>query len=449
MTKRGVRTLDARRSATDADPGTLENMNGTADVIVVGAGVIGSSIALELARDGCTVVVVDKAGAPGQGSTSASSAVIRFNYSTWDGIATAWEAKHCWEKWADHLDDVDDAGMAHFHRVGMAFLEVDIAPMTRVLPMFDRAGIAYETWDAATLATRIPGVEPGRYWPPRRIDDEEFWADASSQLGALWTPDAGYVDDPALAAVNLANSAKRRGVTFRFGQAVTAVLGSDGTRGVKLADGSELHAPIVVNAAGPWSSALNALAGVGRDWTVSVRPMRQEVHHVGAPPRYNADGRQGPVIADLDLGTYMRSTPGNGLLVGGTEPECDQLQWLDDVEALNPNPTRALFEAQITRAARRFPELRVPGKPLGVAGAYDVTDDWTPIYDRTERDGFFVAIGTSGNQFKNAPVVGSIMSLVIKGDTSFTGAHTGLTVDLGSFSRLRQRNADSTGTVLG
>src|SRR5689334_4503217 len=133
-------------------------MNGTADAAVVGAGVIGSSIALELAREGRSVIVVDKAGAPGQGSTSASSAVIRFNYSTWDGIAAAWEAKHCWEKWADHLEGVDDAGMARFHRVGMAFLDVEIAPVARILPMFDRARIPYETWDAATLAARITGL---------------------------------------------------------------------------------------------------------------------------------------------------------------------------------------------------------------------------------------------------------------------------------------------------
>lgn len=424
-------------------------MTGTADAIVVGAGVIGSSIALELARTGRSVLVADKAGAPGQGSTSASSAVIRFNYSTWDGIAAAWEAKHCWEKWADHLEGVDDVGMARFHRVGLAFLDVDVAPMARVLPMFDRAGIPYETWDAATLAARIPGLDPGRYWPPRRLDDARFWAEAADQLGALWTPDAGYVDDPSLAAVNLANSAKRRGVAFRFGTPVTAVLGDDETRGVQLADGSRLHAPVVVNAAGPWSGALNALAGVGADWTVNVRPMRQEVHHLAAPPRFNTPEQPGPVIADLDLGTYMRSTPGGGLLVGGTEPECDPLQWLDDVDELNPNPTQAVFEAQVTRAARRFPELGVPGRPLGIAGAYDVSDDWAPIYDRTERDGFFVAIGTSGNQFKNAPVVGTIIKQVIDGETNFTGAHTGLTVDLGSFSRLRQRNPDSTGTVMG
>lgn len=423
-------------------------MNQTADAIVVGAGVIGSSIALELARDGLSVAVVDKAGAPGQGSTSASSAVIRFNYSTWDGIATAWEAKHCWEKWADHLGGVDAVGMARFHRVGKAFLDVDLAPMDRVLVMFDRARIPYELWDADELERRVPGLEAGRFFPPKRIDDPAFWEDSDRRLGALWTPDAGFVDDPALATVNLANAAKRHGAAFTFGRRVTEVLGTGAVTGVRLDDGTDISAPIVVNAAGPWSAAFNALAGVGEGWTVSTRPMRQEVHHLPAPKGYNADGI-GPCIADLDLGVYMRGTPGDGLLIGGTEPECDPLEWIDDPDAANRNPTQAVYEAQATRAARRLPELGIPGKSVGIAGIYDVTEDWAPIYDRTEREGFFVAIGTSGNQFKNAPVVGRIMRQVIAGEPTLTGAHTGLEVDLSAYSRNRPRNPESTGTVMG
>jgi glycine/D-amino acid oxidase-like deaminating enzyme len=420
----------------------------SADAVVVGAGVIGSSIAFELARTGRSVVVVDKASGPGQGSTSASSAVIRFNYSTWDGIALSWEANHCWEKLSDHLEGVDPAGMARFHRVGKVFLDVDIAPMGRVVEMFDRAGIPYELWGPEELARRIPGLDPGRFWPPKRVDDPEFWEDTDRRLGALWTPDAGFVDDPALAAVNLANSARRRGAQFLFGRSVTAVLGDGAVTGVQLHDGATVTAPIVVNAAGPWSGKLNELAGVGEGWSVTVRPMRQEVHQVPAPVGYNGGGI-GPCVADLDLGVYMRGTPGDGLLVGGTEPECDELQWLDDPDDANPNPTQPVFEAQVTRAARRLPELGVPGKAIGIAGVYDVTEDWTPVYDGTERAGFYVAIGTSGNQFKNAPVVGRLMRAVIEGETSIVGDHTGLEIGLDGFRRDRSRNADSTGTVMG
>jgi sarcosine oxidase, subunit beta len=419
-----------------------------ADAVVVGAGVIGCSVAYELARDGLSIVVVDRAGAPGQGSTSASSAIVRFNYSTWDGVATSWESKHCWESWADHLGGAEGP-LAAFRRTGMAFLDVDIVPSERVVPMFDRAGIPYEVWPPGEPARRIAGLDAGRYWPPRRIDDPAFWADATTTLGALWTPDAGFVDDPSLAAVNLADAARRRGTTFALGRTVVAVVGDEAVAGVRLDDGTVLSAPIVVNAAGPWSGALNRLAGVGDGWSVSVRPMRQEVHQVTAPRGYDPDGGLGPIVGDLDLGTYFRPTPGDGLLVGGTEPECDPLQWLDDPDDANPNPTQAVYEAQLTRAARRLPELGVPGTPRGIAGVYDVTEDWTPIYDRTERDGFYVAIGTSGNQFKNAPLAGRFLAALVRGETTYTGEHTGLTIDLSAFGRLRPRNAASSGTVMG
>jgi glycine/D-amino acid oxidase-like deaminating enzyme len=279
--------------------------------------------------------------------------------------------------------------------------------------------------------------------------DEAFWDEGTGALGAVWTPDAGFVDDPALAAINLANAARREGAQFVFGATVVAVLGDGVTTGVQLGTGSTVSAPVVINAAGPWSSRLNELARVGADWTVSTRPMRQEVHHVPGPPGYSRPDQLGPIVADLDLGTYMRATPGDGFLVGGTEPACDPFEWLDDPDASNPNPTTAVFNAQVTRAARRFPDLGVPGKPVGVAGVYDVTEDWMPVYDATERPGYFVAIGSSGNQFKNAPVAGRIMAALVQGEKTLVGEHTGHRVDLSAFSRRRERNANSSGTVMG
>src|SRR3954469_6701498 len=98
-------------------------MTTTADAVVVGAGVIGASVALELARAGRQVVCVDKAGGPGLGSTSASSAIVRFNYSTRDGVALAWEAKHYWESWRDHLAAPSSELLARFRRTGLVMLD--------------------------------------------------------------------------------------------------------------------------------------------------------------------------------------------------------------------------------------------------------------------------------------------------------------------------------------
>src|SRR4051812_16749521 len=91
----------------------------TSDVIVIGSGVVGASTALELRRAGRTVTVVDKASGPGYGSTSASSAIVRFNYSTWSGVAASWESKFRWEEWEGHLGHRDPNGAARFVRCGI------------------------------------------------------------------------------------------------------------------------------------------------------------------------------------------------------------------------------------------------------------------------------------------------------------------------------------------
>src|ERR1044071_9519941 len=94
-------------------------MSEPADVVVIGSGVIGSAIAFELARYGHRVVVVDKAGGVGHGSTSASSAIVRFNYSTWAGVALAWESLHAWRDWAAHLGGLGGPALATYRRTGM------------------------------------------------------------------------------------------------------------------------------------------------------------------------------------------------------------------------------------------------------------------------------------------------------------------------------------------
>jgi sarcosine oxidase, subunit beta len=428
---------------------------------VVGAGVIGASTAFELAKTGRRVVVVDQLPGAGQGSTNASSAVVRFNYSTFDGVAAAWEAQHHWQHWADHLEQPAGADpLARLWQTGLVMLDAPVAPKKRVLDMYDEIGVPYEDWDPATLTARVPGIDPGRYWPPKRLDDDAFWADPDGEIGAFLNPDAGFVHDPQLAAVNLANAAARRGVSFLYRARVTAVRESGGlVTGLDLADGRHIATPVVINVAGPWSSGLNRLAGVGDDFTITVRPMRQEVHHVPAPPGFNHGGRPGPVIADLDLGTYVRGTPGDGLMVGGTEPECDPLQWLERPEDATPNPTVPVYEAQLTRAARRFPALTIPPSPRGIVGVYDVASDWTPIYDRTALGGFYVAMGTSGNQFKNAPLAGGFMAAIVDAvengrdhdadPVRYVGTYTGVVINLGTFSRKRPVNTASSGTVMG
>lgn len=429
---------------------------GRADVVVVGAGVIGSSIAFALSREGHRVVVVDKAGGVGHGSTSASSAIVRFNYSTWAGVALAWESLHAWHDWEAHLDGRGGEALAAFRRTGMLVIPADAAYFTQTTELFDRAGVAWERWAAGDISRRSPALDPGVFGPPRPVDSQEFFAPAHGELDGLWTPDAGYVDDAQLAAQNLAAAAEAYGARYLLRRTVTALHRSGPRWRVETSDG-ELETEIVVNAAGPWSGRINALAGVADDFRVSTRPMRQEVHHVAAPEEYV--GEAAVALADLDLGTYVRPAGDGHLLVGGVEPECDPLEWVDDVDSVDLRPTAAGFRTQVTRAARRMPDLRVPGRPSGVAGVYDVADDWTPIYDRTSEPGYFVAIGTSGNQFKNAPLVGPLMAgLIAEVRDGHDHDHdpvqldlprTGHTIDLGTFSRLRTVPGDGPRSVMG
>ena len=423
--------------------------------IVIGAGVIGCSIAFEMAAKGYEVITVDKAQGPGQGSTSASSAVVRFNYSTFDAVALAWESFHCWKNWPEHLGKKQER-YSKMIDVGVVMLDAPVFSGEKTSQLFESVGIPYEVWGPLDLSRNITGIDAGKYWPPKRLDDEAFWEDAEESLGAIFTPNGGYIDDPLLATENLAQAAITAGVTFQFKSKVTAIL-KEGNKviGVEVDGNEKILADIVINAGGPWSNGINQLAGVGKDFTITVKPMRQEVHQINTPMNL----LPGPIIGDLDLGIYMRSTPTGSTLIGGTEPECDQLDWVDDVEAVNLNRTKELFEAQVTRAARRFPALKIPNSPSGIAGIYDVAADWTPIYDRTELDGFFVAIGTSGNQFKNAPMVGKLMTALIDevragrdhdlDPVKVRAERTGNEINLGAFSRKRLFNADNTGTVMG
>jgi sarcosine oxidase subunit beta len=436
--------------------------NSSFDVAVIGAGVIGCSVALALAGTGRRVCVVERGGAAGCGSTSASSALVRFNYSTWEGVATAWESLHAWRRWRQHLGVPDEAGLARFFRTGGLVLDVP-GPnhgqdRSTVLSLFDRAGVPYEEWDAVTIAARLPHLDLGRYFPPKPIADPAFWADATGTVSGVWTPDCGFIDDPQLAAHNLMAAAAARGAQFRFHATVTGIRRNErGVAGLDLADGATVDARNIVNVAGPHSSVINELAGVSDDFAIKTRPLRQEVHEVRAPDGYNPG--PGAVIADLDLGTYFRGTPSGRLIVGGLEPECDPLQWLDDPDDYNVKVTKPVFDAQVLRAARRLPSLTVPDSPRGIAGVYDVADDWIPIYDKTPLPGFYVAIGTSGNQFKNAPVVGSFLAEIIaateqghdhdRDPVRMTLPLTGHEINLGHYSRRREIHRESSFSVMG
>ncbi len=447
--------------------------------VVIGAGVIGSSIALQLRRLGHDVTVVERNSAAGMGSTSASSAVVRFNYSTFDAVALSWESYFLWKEFKDLIDGTNGYAKnslsnsqehyAHLEDRGYVMLDVPVLSNEKTMALFDRAGIPYEIWDSKQLKIGMPGIDAGRYWPNKPVKSDEFFNEASEELGAIFSKHGGYVSDPLLAAQNFAMAAKREGVNFKFRKVVVSIEKNlERVCGVAVSDfdsqskkpldaGHEvITADVVINVAGPWSTLINQMAGAGSDFTMELKPLRAEVHQISTPK----DILPGPIMGDLDLGTYVRSGPGGITLVGGTEPECDELEWVtpDKVDEVNMTRTVEVFESQTYRFARRFPAAQIPSTPVGVVGVYDVSSDWTPIYDKTDVPGFYVAIGTSGNQFKNAPGAGLIMAHLItqveKGadhDSApvvYKCTKSKSVINLGTFSRKRARNLTS-GTVMG
>lgn len=428
------------------------------DAVIIGAGVIGASIGLELARRGWRTLNVDALPAAGYGSTSASAAVIRVYYSTRHGTALAWEGYHYWLHWAEHLGLPADAVLARFRETGSVVIKTaDNQELRPVCATMAELGIPFEDWDAATLARKLPYYDLSRYAPPRRPEDPAFGDSDGTIAGAVLFPTCGYVSDPQLAARNLQQAAEARGASFRFNSKVIAIRRTAGrVAGVTLADGQEIAASVVVNVAGPHSSIVNRLAGIEAEMSVRTRPLRQEVAYVPAPPGVDF-GRAGLVCADPDVGCYWRSDIGNRLLIGGLEPACDPLDWVD-ADDWNSELTEQ-WTAQVYRAALRIPTLPIPQQAQGVAALYDVSDDWIPIYDRSSLGGYYMAVGTSGNQFKNAPLAGVLMAELIEAcegghdhdrdPVKVTGRHTGCAIDLGFFSRLRPIHAGSSFTVLG
>ena len=429
------------------------------DVIIIGAGIIGCATAFELAKAGYKTLNIDKNGDAGMGSTSNSCALVRLTYSTYDGIQMARECFSYWKKWDEYLEVEDPRGNAKFINNGGLYTTSDAPNFPRMRRLFDELGVEYEVLNRAQIDEKAPFLAKGSFYPPTRIDDEAFWAEPTEQVEEmLWMKDAGYISDPQLSTHNLMVAAEAKGSEFLYNRAVTEIRRADGrVAGVTLDDGREIDAPIVVNVAGPHSAVINKMAGVLDDMNISTRPLRHEVHFVPNPhPEL-------PEIAshwsDADAGVYFRPEAGNAILICSKDPDCDPREWLDDPDVWDREVSVEQWKHQVLRLAKRLPALQVPNQPKGVVDLYDVADDWLPIYDKSNLPGYYMAVGTSGNQFKNAGPVGYLMAQLITAvenghdhdadPVKYTAVYNGFEIDTGFYSRLREINEDSSFTVSG
>jgi sarcosine oxidase subunit beta len=435
------------------------NQDDPFDVIIIGAGVIGASIALGLTRRGLKTLNIDTLPAAGYGSTSNSSAIVRPFYSAVESCALAHEARHRWLNWPEFLNSDDESGFARYDECGMLILmsEGDEQRFKPSLQAMTDVGIKFSHLTTDEISESFPLFEIASFSPPRLTDDPNFGVVNEKPLtGGYQISAAGYVNDPQLAAHNLQRAAEALGAVFKFNTRVVAINKSDDrVLGITTNAGDIIAAEVVVNVAGPHSSKINLLAGIEDEMVVSTQPARHEVAHVQAPTDSGAN-RISCVVGDGDAGVYFRPEMGSSLLVGSLDPDCDAKEFVDADDyntALTEQWTR-----QVWRAALRIPSLAIPNTAQGVVGLYDATPDWNPIYDKSSLPGYYMAIGTSGNQFKNAPVIGDLMAELITAceagqdhdidPVQFYLPDLKRSIDIGFYSRNRVLHKESSGTVL-
>tara|TARA_B100000965_G_scaffold167359_1_gene139565 strand:- start:1410 stop:2729 length:1320 start_codon:yes stop_codon:yes gene_type:complete len=429
------------------------------DAIIIGAGVIGSAIGFELSKKGWKTLNVDRNPTSGYGSTAASCAIIRVHYSTFDGCALAYEGYHYWKNWRNYLEFSDEKGLAKFIECGCMIYQTDTNQyLEKVIGRAEELHIPFEYWDPSQIKSKLPIVDTHKYAPVKLPKDKSFGTHAGDDLqGAIFFPTAGYINDPQLSAHNLQRATEYKGGEFLFNSSVTEIIKKNGrASGVKLSDGTEINSSVVINVAGPHSMKINRMADVEKNMNIKTKALKVEVSHVKPPEGFDYE-KKAFVVSDSDIGCYSRPEIGNHILIGSEDPECDERVFVDP-DDWDDNFTDQ-WNTQLYRQAQRYPDLPLSSNIKGVVSLYDVSDDWIPIYDKSDLPGFYMAIGSSGNQYKNAPIAGVMMAdLVEKCEAGHNHDQDPLslhlkyidrTIDIGFYSRNRKINAESSMSVLG
>ena len=217
---------------------------------------------------------------------------------------------------------------------------------------------------------------------------------------------------------------------------------------MKLKNGDIIESKIVLNAAGAHSSIITEMAfkGIENDMKLTTKALRHEVCVVPSPSGIDFMNK-GKFIVDLDTGVHYRPETGNKILIGSNDPTCDEQKIIKNIDDYQVELSEQ-WDTQVYRAALRIPNLPIAqGKnKQGVVSFYDITEDWTPIYDKSNLEGYYMAIGTSGNQFKNAGIIGKLMGDIIsmneRINTDIKSSYSYLSyidnfINLKSFSRHR------------
>jgi len=358
-------------------------VNRRADVIIIGGGVTGASIAFHLAALGVRNVLLLERKFLAAGGTGRSVGIVRQLYPTPETSQMVVRSLAAFRGFHDIV-----GGESGYIGCGVV-IGISTAMRVKLEETIDlqrRFGVRAEVLEPRELAR----VEP-------RIN--------ADHLGAiLYEPDSGY-GDPTAVTTGYAEAARRIGVRIEQGVEVVAIrMTGERATGVETAAGERIEAPVIVNAAGLWSRAVAQLAGVELPIVIGRHP-------VFVVERDAAFGRPHLVYLDLAGGSYARPETG-GLTLTGSLTD-DETQHPMEPDELGGDVSLDEATAVLERTSRAIPRLAESRYRRGWAGAFDITPDWMPILDESPVRGFWIAAGMSGHGFKLSPAVGEMMAALI------------------------------------
>ena len=367
---------------------TTASATETADAVIIGGGVMGCSIACNLAlaagRHGIRRIALLERDTLGSGSTGRSSAAIRMHYSTAVNAELAWRSLRIFRNFADLIGG--DCGYTQTGYLVFAGAD-DRDAFHRNIAVQQSVGVATSLISAAEAAELAPGF---------RVDDAAAIA---------YEPYSGHADASA-ATYAYATRARAEGVSIRLQTPAAAVETTpDGSRvvAVRTAAGARIATGIAVVATGPWTPRFLAAHGIA----VPLVATRHEVLHFRRPP---AVAPLHPGGADISNRIYFRPEGQNLILVGNG----NHSDIVDDPEVFAQRASPGFIRDIWLRLARRIPPVADAELAAGYAGLYTNTPDSHPVLDRVDGvDGLYLCSGFSGHGFKLSPMVGALMAELI------------------------------------
>ena len=358
----------------------------TADVVVIGGGVIGTSIAFHLARLGAGEVLLLERKQLAAGATGTSSGLVRMHYDNPLEAEIAFKGFEIFQ----NFDEIV-GGDCGFTRTG--FLRTvkphNLENLKANIVMLQSLGVNTRLVERDEIREIAPYLT---------LDDIPL---------AAYEPDAGYAD-PHMTTMGFANAARRHGAQIFQSTPVTAIQVNGGrVTGVQTPQGS-IAAPVIVNAAGAWGGLVAAQAGIELD--LSIR--HHQVAVVESPPEM-----PWPHLTVIDRlhRIYLRPETGRLTLVGASHDNYYiTAEQLDTFSEILTYETR---NRVLERLCTRIPIMETAAVHKGHAGVYPCTPDAHALLGAAPGvEGFYCATGFSGHGFKEGPIVGQAMAeLILKG----------------------------------